>query len=388
MPKRKHASQSKLTSWLRSSRSRSSGRRHHVARRSIRRVPRNRKRARGRVSSYRKRGKGSSTFSKLTRVLAPVNSYSFQVAGRATVVTGAATGISGVSPCKWFTPNRAVEVSLAYPNWLDVSAQARALNEMTQAQNQTAVLYGLESLNLKFITRNYVQSTKMVNQSNAQAVVYYHVLEARRDIPHWTGTGLPPSYNILNLLGLGFYQTALASSGVTGVNVDLPVATTNVYDTNTALVDSAFNIYQSGPFLHYFKVKKVQRVIMNAGDIKVFSISHSSPITNCPALYNNLVASTGTWAYGSNNPQFAFLKGAQFQLFKLHGTPFNSAALPTLVNTTQPAVDFITTCHSKYQAVVRAGGIQYRASNYNLGAFTDGQFMGEQQELPLAALNA
>lgn len=386
MPKRKHVSSRPISKYFRSVRSRPNVAAKRGKRRSSR-ISRSRRGSRRRLSRYRGRSKGASSFAKITRLLAPVSSYSFQVAGRATVLTGAAQGFSGISPCHWFTPERAAEVTLAYPNWLDVSAQAKALNELTLAQNQTAVIQSLESLDFKFITRNYGQTTKMVNQSNAQAVLYYHILEARRDIPHWTGTGVPPSYAILNLLGQGFFQTALQSSVNTGINT-VPTATTNAYDSNTALTDSAFSIYNSGPFLHYFKVKKVKRVIMNAGDIKVFSLSRSAPITHRPALYNTLQASTGSWSYGANNPQFAFLKGAQIQLFKLHGTPFNSAANKDLVNTTQPAVDFVTTCHCKYQAVVKAGGVNYRAANYNLGAFADGQFMGEQQELPLTALNA
>jgi len=387
-PKRKYDSPAtrRLTSWLRSSRARTGGRTNvsSVRRgRSTRRMARGRRGARRRISSYRKRSKGGSSFAKLTRILAPVSSYQFAVAGRAEVAV--APGTTNAN-CRWFLPQRAADFSLGYPNILDVTDLAYYLRQ--QGRN-AALLTDVEmhSLDSRFITRDYRQLTKIVNQCNAQCIIEYHVIEARRDIPFRFNAEIG-AYNLLDFLGNGFYATALQSASATGVEVSDPLVTSGINSINSAMSDASFSIFSSGPFLHYFKVKKVRKVIMNAGDIKMFELDHKAAITHRPATYARLIATDGSWQYQQNDPFYSFLKGSLFQLFKLTGTPVNDRDTKTNVNLSSPAVDFFTNVSMKYQAVVKTGAVNYRGPGFGLGSIPNPQFMGEQTDTALPVTNA
>jgi len=381
--KRKHGSQS-LKTWFRSSRSRTGGRSNVSSfrlKRTKGRVGRRRRGARRRLNSFRKRSKGSSSFQKLTKILAPVSSYSYTVAGRAEV------GYSAIDPaCKWFLPERAANFSLGYPNLLDINNVAFFLNQQSRSSALETVPE-MSSLDMKFLTSGFRQTTKVVNQCNAQAILEYHVIEARRDIPYRfnSTTG---AYNILDLLGSGFFTAGVSSIPTNGIESIDPAATFNDLHSNQGMVENSRSIYTSGPFLHYFKVKKVKKVVLNAGDIKLFTLSHKGAITHRPALYARLTANASSWAYNSNEPFYAFLKGCQFQLFKLSGTPVNDKDTKTLVNLSGPAVDFVTDVRFSYQSVIKTGGVNWRGASYGLGVLPTPQFMGEQTDTALTVLNA
>jgi len=355
-------------------------------------VARGRRGSRRRLSRYRKRSRGSSSFAKLTRILAPLSTISYQVAGREQIagVATAAVSSSGVTLCRWFTPRRASGVSLGYPNWLDVQTTATALNGHDRSTGFANTSQTIESLDFKFLTSNFKQSTKIVNQCNAQCILTYYIIEARRDIPIVVGEAetVSANYDILTMLGKGFYTSALRSIGNSGLDVTDFVSTTVPTSANEALVDGAYSVFNSGPFLHYFKVKKCKSVVMNAGDIKTFSMINKRQVVNRPALYCNIIADNDAWNYQNNQPNYCCLRGAQFQLFKLMGTPMNSAATPTSVNLTAPAVDFVSSISYTYQQIVKAGGVHLRGPNYNLASMNDGRFMGEQTDTPLTAINA
>lgn len=395
-PKRKYdGSQTRrITKWLRSVKPRTA-----VARRPARRFTsrsrlhkRSARNIGGRGKRTRRRYKGSSSFQKLTRLLAPVSSISYQVAGREQIqgVATAAVSSSGVTLCRWFTPQRASGVSLGYPIWLDVLATANAVNGTTRGQGFDDANKTHESLDFKFTTFGYKQSTKIVNQCNAQSILTYYVLEARRDIPIVVGeaAAVSANYDILTMLGKGFYTTALRSVGNSGLDAVALTPTTLPTSANEALVDGAYNVFDSGPFLHYFKVKQTRTVVLNAGDIKIFNLVNNRKIINRPALYSNIIEDNDSWLYQNNQPSFFCLAGAQFQLFKLQGTPMNSAATVTNVNLTSPAVDFVSSISYKYQAIVKEGGVHIRGPNYNLASMSDGRFMGEQTDTALTAANA
>lgn len=387
-PKRSYenAKTRRITSWLRSTRPRT-GRRANVSsvrrKRAASRMGRSRRGARGRISSYRKRSKGNSSFQKLTRILAPVNSYNFTVAGRAEVP---APGDLSDAPCKWFAPTRAADFTLGYPNIIDVTSLAYYLNQRSRDSAFTSAV-DLHSLDMKFISRDYSQTTKIVNQCNTQCIIEYHVIEARRDIP-FRFNASKGAYNLLDFLGAGLYQTAVEDASLTGISSSDPVATAGAFANNDALLSSSYSIFNTGPFLHYFKVKKVQKVVMNAGDVKLFTMSRKAAITHRPALYSKLDIGTETWLYDTNSPFISFLKGTMFQLFKLTGTPINDRDTKGNVNLSSPAVDYFTTCRQKYQSVVRTGGVNHRGPSYGIGATPNPQFMGEQTDSPLTVTNA
>jgi len=396
--KRKNVSTNgrRITSWLRSTRART-GRRANVTSKRRKRAPsrmaRSRRGARRRIGSYRKRAKGGSSLAKLTRILAPVNTYSFQIAGRAScaftsTLTAAGTSVAGLSVCKWFTPNRTVDTSLAYPNYRDVFSVARHLNSRNSFQGFTGASgFDVTSMDFKYVTRNYKQSTKIVNQCNAQSILVYHEIVARQDIP-LVSVSDNFNYDLLKWLGKGFFMTAIRQLDNDGVDNVGDTPTTLPSSSNEALSDNAYNIFNSGPFLHFFKVRRMRTVVMNAGDIRMFELNRPAAITHRPASWLTLEDDDNTYGYNNNNPQYCFKKGSVFQLFKLSGTPVNSASVSANVNTSAPAVDFVTNVSYTYQAVVKEGGVNVRASNYGLAAMDDGQFMGEQTDSPLPVINA
>lgn len=309
--------------------------------------------------------------SQVLRQLYPINRFTYTTAQQEVVPP---SGFAGSLPCTWFCPLRALNVSISYPNWTDMTDVAAVIQkgspDGTLGLSGSAFTQG--SNDPKFYSMNFTQTCKLVNQSNAQCCIEAFYCTARRDIPAFSLGVFFQGFNFLNWLGHGFAMGNVNQNLNTGLPVGNPddaIVTGNIGLNALQMNDSSLTPFDSPNFVRLFSVKSVPKRVLNAGDITSFSLQHKTKLTNKASQYKTLLGSDSTWRYNGNVDELSCVapKGAKFILFKLTGQP---AHIPgesgTLIKTTSPKIDMVTHINFSYQYVNPRGSFTYRSANYGI----------------------
>lgn len=332
------------------------------------------------------RKSGRLTIAKIVKALTPRCTASYACAGKVFVGASAASGPScvyyfpnirnGVSDTTAVTPStvglgaRIINGSgqtQVFPSYADMAQIGTRISSVDG--NSQVLSASFFTPSVKFWAGNYKAVTKMVNQSNGQAVVTVYTCIARRDVP----TALNSLYS---LLYSGYYEKMTSADNG------------NSYTSQTGddvMRDDQLEPYDSSKFCSYFIVSQ-RRMIMNAGDIKVVTHGKRGMQVINPAVYSTLNSGTATWS--SSTADVLCRKGAVFQFFKVSGQPTNDTTNKAAIGLSSPAIVFTHDYTFTYRFMVEAGAVNTRLGNTGFGAVTNASIMGEQSDTVQTGVNA
>lgn len=341
------------------------------------------RRYRGRRSGRTRRG---LTVAKVLRSLTPRHSVSYASAGKVQVGSSTAVGPS----CVYYFPNQrntlsdytnttgtvgtnariinGSSITQVFPNFLDMSTIGSRIS--TIDGNSTYTSSTFFSPSVKFWAGDYKVSTKMVNQSNGQAIVHIYTCVARRDIPN-------SQNSFYNIMANGLREK-LSSN-------DSTLTYAYAGGEDDYMRDDTLSPYDSSKFCSYFKVIS-RKIVMNAGDIKLCYLNKRGMSIINPAVYSSLASNTATWNTGTTD--VICRKGAVFQFFKVTGQPTNDTTSRQFLGLTSPNIIFTHDYSFSYRFNVEAGAVNTRfpATGYaNVGT---GSIMGEQSDVAAPSTNA
>lgn len=329
----------------------------------------------------------------VSKAICPVHSYTFSL-GQRVLGTVASTG---TLPCKYFTPLRAGDVSLAYPNFLDLSTVSLALNNATtttalsrtQDTNQA-----LASVDVAFTSFNYREKHTITNVTNGQQTLTCYYIVCRRDIPFFSGATAASTFNAFNLLdwlGAAFARVSLLSTSSTGFDTAFPtLASTELSETSFLMTDAQLDPRMAPLFNHYFRIRRTKVVKMKGGGILNVFNNQRRRVLSSPSDYKNLLLATQTWVYDQASTHTVFKKGASLLLFKLIGQPVNSSdALSQFqINYHTPGVDVVSQCSFNYQARLKKGSTIVGGAQYGIYAMTAPDFVADDLDAVAAIVTA
>lgn len=322
-----------------------------------------------------------------------MNSYTFALGQRVLGTVASA----GTLPCKYFTPKRAGDVSLAYPNFLDMSTVGMALNNATTTQalsRSQDTNQALASLDVAYTSFGYREKHTITNVTNGQQTLTCYYVVARRDIPFYSGATLGSTFNGFNLLdwlGAAFARATLLSTATTGYDTAFPtLASTEFSETSFLMTDAQFDPRMAPLFNHYFRIRRTKVIKMKGGGIAHVYNNQARRVFNTPTDYKNLLLATSTWVYDQASAHTVFKKGASMLLFKLIGQPVNSSleADRFQINYHTPGVDVVSQCSFKYQSRLKRGSTIVGGAQYGIYAMTAPDFVADDLDAVAAIVTA
>lgn len=359
------------------------GRRSFKPRRAFKSIRRHRKRGGS--------GKGRGlTIAKVLRAITPLNTYSYAVAGK--VIVGSSTSV-GPACAYYFPCIRAALTTVTYstatvgtgttivngnsttqmfPDAIDMTDIGTKIGDIDSNTSIQGSALNFFSPSVKFWAGNYICRTKMVNQNNGQACVTVYTCTLRKN--------LPTSYNRLyNLM-----SEAMIEKLSTNDNAYSYVIATN----DDFMRDDMLSPYDASKFLGYVKINSSRKFIMNAGDIKVITLTSKAMRLQKPANYTSIgnVSQTATWFGGSQDVHA--MKGAVFQFFRVTGQPTNDSTTKTNLGYTSPAIDFVHDYRFQYRFTVNTGSTNSRLGAFGFANVTVPDVMTEQGNVSTAGGNA
>lgn len=365
------------------------GRRTVVAR-GYRRNKRSYKPRRAFSSIRRHRGRRGTrksrrvTIAKVIRSLTPLHSLSYAHAGRVVVGNSTAFGPA----CTYYFPNsRGISTNVTasaarigtnetivngsgasqvFPSADDMNIIASKITSIDGNSSRQAISFFTPSV--QFWVGNYRVTTKLVNQSNAQAIVEVFTCVIRKDI----NTG---ASNLRNLLSNGLAEK-LAANDQANYN---PV----LHDDYVR--DDQLSPFDSGKFCGYVKMSS-RKMVINSGDIKIVTHGSKGMRKINPSTFSTLTSTTSTW--GDVQGDIYCRKGAVFQFFRITGQPTNDATNKSLLGKTSPAIVFTHDYHFQYRFMVEAGSTNSRLGHTGFGAVASASVMEEQSNTVSAQENA
>lgn len=357
-----------------------------VRRRSTKKYRRNFVSIRGRRGRRSGSTRGGLTVAKVLRSLTPRRSVSYATAGKVQVGASTAVGPS----CVYYFPNQrntlsdytnttgtvgtnariinGSSITQVFPNFLDMSTIGSRIS--TIDANSTYTSSTFFSPSVKFWAGDYKVSTKMVNQSNGQAIVYVYTCVARRDIPN-------SQNSFYNIMANGLREKLSSNDS----------ALTYGYagSEDDYMRDDTLGPYDSGKFCSYFKVSS-RKIVMNAGDIKLCYLNKRGMSIINPAVYSSLASNTATWNTGTTD--VICRKGAVFQFFKVTGQPTNDTASRQFLGLTSPDIIFTHDYSFSYRFNAEAGAVNTRFAATGYANVGTGSIMTEQGNVAAAATDA
>ena len=318
------------------------------------------------------------------RALTPLHTVSYAHAGRALVGTSTALGPA----CAYYFPNARDIVTTTNATAARIGTNEQLVNgtgatqmfpsaaDMLQIANRITKIDGNDSRqatswftpSVKFWAGNYRATTKMVNQSNGQAVVEIFTCTVRKDI----NTGASSMYSLL--------QKGLAEK--LSVN-DLSQYNPVLHDDY--IRDDQLSPFDSGKFCGYVKLSS-RKMVINSGDIKIVTHGYKGMKQVNPATFSTLTSASSTWD-ASSIDIFA-RKGAVFQFFRVCGQPTNDVTTKTNIGKTSPAIVFTHDYHFQYRFMVEAGSTNTRLGQAGYAAITSASVMEEQSNDAQTGTNA
>jgi len=306
---------------------------------------------------------------KVLRRLFPINKFTYTTAQTEFVANSVPNDALG---CRWFVPNRALDVSISYPNWTDMVDVANQINSRGMADNLIRLEgYSNQGNDFQFHTSNFTQTCKIVSQSNSQTVIECYTCTARRDIPMYEYAG-NNSFNFLNILGHGFTVSNLFNDQGTGLptlDPDNYVGDTTPFGTlSEALRDAALTPFSSTTFTKFFQISKPERRILDSGDMTTFTVSNKRQIANRPSQYKNLFQPNASWRYDGNVADLICVapKGAKFLLFKMTGQIGHVNGATEFMKYSSPRIDMVTHVSFDWQYTTPGSRITYRSANFGI----------------------
>jgi len=319
----------------------------------------------------------------LSSALCPINTYTFVLAKRES---GAAAA-TGTLPCKYFTSLRSDNISLGYPNFTDMTnigldftggSTGDALNRTYNPTQPVA------TIDCAFKSFNYREKHTLTNVTNGQVTITAYWIQARRDIPKYTGStagGGFESYQLLDWLGAAFARSTITSLDVDGIDNTLPTTGSGEYSsTSSLMLDSQYEPRMAPLFNQYFRIRKTKNFKLGGGKIATVSMNVRRPFINSPGDYKNLLLSSSTWVYADSGSHTVWRKGSMMMLFKMIGQPVNSSATPAAVNLHTPSVNHVTSVSFNYQARLNRGGHTYAGATFGPVNLVTPQFVSDDTD--------
>lgn len=145
---------------------------------------------------------------------------------------------------------------------------------------------------------NFSAAHRITNMGNAPILVTGHLIEARMDQPNLAGANV-----VRFMLGQGFASRA--------------IDTANPNASNAGLTEDDYNIYNTGSFLSFFKVKKISRRNVMPGFSTVFSLRDTADYEVNVRKWLNIASGQN---YNTAALNYVWTRGEQCWLFKVAPT--------------------------------------------------------------------
>lgn len=347
------------------------------------------RRHRGRRRNGKSRG---LTIAKVLRALTPLNTASYSVAGKAVV--GGPSNNYGPQ-CVYYIPNNRVSVTTFggsgtgtyvfsgskvingtgntqfFPSSLDATEIGYRISNVDG--NTSVQSTNFFSPSEKFYMGNYSCKTRMVNQSNGQAVVTVFSCVVRKDIPS-------SQSSMYFLISNGILEKLTNSDSAQSY----PVGSGATY-TDDFMRDDTLSLFDSVKFTTYCKVVGKKTFVMNAGDIKLNYLSSKGMKIMRPTMFNS-ITSGQTWRTSATD--IVAVKGSVFQVFRVTGQPTNDSVNKDYLGLTSPAIDFIHEYKFQYRYVTETGATTTRLGVSGFSNVSAPDVMTEQGNVVAVGVNA
>lgn len=175
--------------------------------------------------------------------------------------------------------------------------------------------------NLKWFRVEDVIKYQLINQSNGHANIVAYYCRVRENILS-SGQNY---FNIINLLDAGFKENAVSDG----------------------LVRDEITPFQSLKFCGFIKISKVKKFVMSPGEELSLSLKTFKVRTIVMQKFFN---ANGTTTWKATAPDYQWIKGNKFILFKLTGQPADNAVGGGFTFTA-PKIDMSTTTRMVYKWV-------------------------------------
>lgn len=277
------------------------------------------KRKRSIKKSKKRRSRKGSKFSKAARSTAklltamqPINTYSYQTAGANSSNSYTATTGQQCSYVLMAQHDQLGSANSAHVGTLTVFTISKLAALVTSS--------AAGNLSIKYYLHEASLNHTVTNAENSVGYLEAYYCVARRDIPE-------SSPDTLTLLDDGFAEAGIASANWNNVDV---------------------TPYQSPAFCSNYKILKVQRVKMEAGESKTFSVNW---VGRKPINFGRYILPTDQTTTALTVPRlYSELKGNKFILFRLKGQVSNDITNKTTqIQSTAMKIDVLNRYRFKFQ---------------------------------------